>query len=175
MNFSDPEKNIRQFELEPGMVVADFGAGSGFYTINAAQEVGTSGKVYAVDLQKELLSRIQSTARAQELSNVEISWGDLEKIGGSKLASDSVDAVIMSNLLFQVEDQNVVLDEAMRILKDKGKILVIDWSDTFDGLGPQESDIIPEHKVREMMEEKGFKMGRSILAGAHHYGFVAHK
>ncbi len=175
MSFSDPEKNIRQLELEPGMTVADFGAGSGFYTINAAQEVGREGKVYAVDVQKELLSRIQQTARAQELSNVELAWGDLEKPGGSTLRDSSVDAVILSNILFQVEDQEVVLDEVKRVLKSGGRVLVIDWSDSFGGLGPQEKDIIPEHEVRKMFEDRGFNMGRSILAGAHHYGFVAFK
>jgi ubiquinone/menaquinone biosynthesis C-methylase UbiE len=175
MSFSDPEKNIRQFELTPGMYVADFGAGSGFYTINAAQEVGSKGRVYAIDIQNDLLSRIQQVAIAQELDNVELVWGDLEKEGGSTLKDSSVDAVLISNLLFQVEDMNSLISEAKRILKNNGKVLVIDWSDTFGGLGPQKDDIVPEHIARNLFEENGFRIERGILAGAHHYGFIARK
>ena len=177
MQFSDPEKNIRQFELEPGMMVADFGAGSGFYTINAAQEVGSSGKVYSIDIQKDLLSRIQHTAREYELDNVEILWGDLEMDKGSTLGDGSMDAVIASNLFFQLDKskRDSVIKEAGRILKPKGKMLVIEWSDSFGGLGPTPQDIIPENILRNMFESNGFVIERNILGGAHHYGFIARK
>ena len=65
--FSNPEKNIEQLGLTPGMKVADLGSGSGFYTIASARLVGTSGLVYSIDIQKDLLTRIKTEASKQKL------------------------------------------------------------------------------------------------------------
>ena len=75
--FSDPENNIQQFALEPGMSVADLGSGAGFYALAAAKAVQNgNGKVYAIDVQKELLDRTAHEASQRGLSNVQIVWGD---------------------------------------------------------------------------------------------------
>ena len=60
--FSDPEKNIEQFSLGKGMHVADFGTGSGFYALAAAEAVGETGRVYAIDVQKDLLEKLKKEA-----------------------------------------------------------------------------------------------------------------
>ena len=57
--FIDPQNNIKQFNLSPGMKVADVGAGSGFNSFAAAKEVGEKGIIYAIDIQKDLLSKIK--------------------------------------------------------------------------------------------------------------------
>ena len=62
MTFSDPQKNIQQFGLIEGMKVADLGAGSAAYTLATAKQVGNSGRVYAVEVQKELISNIKNSA-----------------------------------------------------------------------------------------------------------------
>src|SRR3989338_9124854 len=97
--FADPRTNVRQFGLQPGMTVADFGAGGGALALEMAKLIRPNGKVVAIDVQQALLARLKSEARAQGLNNVEVVWGDVEKRGGSKLADRSVDAVIFSNLL----------------------------------------------------------------------------
>ena len=175
MSFSDPQKNIQQFELDPGMTVVDLGSGSGFYAIHAGQEVGLSGRVIAVDIQKDLLERIKSTAREYELSNIEVLLVDLEGEQGLKLKAGSVDAVIASNLFFQIENKEYVVKDIHRILKVRGKVLVIDWSDSFGGLGPSANNIVPEHVLRGLFEKNGFVTERQIMAGAHHYGFIVRK
>jgi len=68
-----------------GMKVADVGAGSGFYSLEAARKVGSSGRVYAIDVQKNLLERLRSQAISEGLGNVEVVWGNAEKIGGTKV------------------------------------------------------------------------------------------
>ena len=91
--FADPAANIAQLQLATNEVVADFGAGGGAYTIAAAQALKGTGRVYAIEVQKELLTRIQNTARDQHLGNVDIIWGDFEKRGGAKLHDGTVDVV----------------------------------------------------------------------------------
>jgi ubiquinone/menaquinone biosynthesis C-methylase UbiE len=126
--FVRPEETIKEFELEPGMVVADFGCGSGHYTVAAAKRVGDTGRVYALDVQKDLLQAVKSTAELNNLKNIEIIWADLDIPLGSRLADNSVDFVIISNILFQTENRLQITKEALRILKDGGKVAVIEWA-----------------------------------------------
>jgi tRNA A58 N-methylase Trm61 len=66
--FSDPENNIKQFALASGMMVADFGSGSGFYSMAAARAVAPSGKVFAVDIQKDLLQKLKNGAKQNNIN-----------------------------------------------------------------------------------------------------------
>ncbi|MFA6273173.1 MAG: methyltransferase domain-containing protein [Candidatus Paceibacterota bacterium] len=173
--FSDPEKNLDQFDLQKGMRVADFGAGSGFYVLTAAKLVGDKGKVYAVDIQKDLLVRLKKEAAVKKILNIEIVWGDLEKVGGAKLEDNSVDRVIVSNLLFQINGKENLAKEAMRILKPGGKILAIDWIESFGNLGPRTENVFGKETARTLFENAGFSLEKTIDAGAHHYGLIFSK
>lgn len=172
MSFLDPQNNINQFGLNRGMSVADLGAGSGFYTIAAAKSVGGDGRVYAVDVQKELLDRIKKSAEAERLFNIEVVWGNIEKLGGTKLADISVDAVVISNTLFQVEKKEELLDEIKRILRPNGRVLVVDWTSSFSGMGPHPDQVFTEDQTKKLFEENGFAIDKSISAGDYHYGIV---
>jgi ubiquinone/menaquinone biosynthesis C-methylase UbiE len=173
--FSDPAHNIEQLGLPERSHIADFGAGSGAYTIAAAKAVKNFGKVYAVEVQKELAMRIKALARTEGLENVEALWGDIERAGGTKLADASVDAVIISNVLFQAEDKKGVVEEAKRVLKSGGKALVVDWSESFGNMGPSASAVFAKDAARKLFEAAGFSILRDISAGAHHWGFIAQK
>ena len=151
------------------MKVIDFGAGSGFYTLEAAKRVGRNGRVFAVDVQKDLLERIRSTGKSQGLNNIEVIWGNIEKIGGTKIRDGLVDRVIVSNVLFQVEKPDELALEVKRILKSGGKVLVIDWSDV-SSLGPKTP--FSSAKAQILFEKSGFKLDQSFGAGEHHYGLV---
>jgi len=152
--------------------VADLGAGTGACVLAAARAVGSQGKVYALEVQRELLSRIKDEALKNHLGNVEVIWADIEKVGGTKLRNYAVDAAIVSNVLFQIEDRENFIKEIKRILKPGGRVLIVDWSDSFGGLGPQSSAVIPPEKARALFESAGFKFEQVIDAGAHHYGII---
>ena len=173
--FSDPAKNIEKFSLSQGMFVADFGAGSGFYTMSAAKAVGGKGRVYAIDIQKELIQKIKNQANTEHLSNIEIIWGDVEKVGGSKMRDGSVDAVIIANILFQIAEKNNICLEAKRILKNGGRALVVDWLDSFGGLGPRQSDVFSPSAAKEIFQKNGFALDKEFGAGEHHYGLIFKK
>ena len=118
--FVSPEQIIEMLDLTPSMIVADFGCGSGHYVIGAAKKVGKSGKVYAVDIQQEMLSFARSQAQMIGLNNVETIWTDLEMPDATRLKENTVDLVIISNILFQAENKNQVIKEALRILNPAG-------------------------------------------------------
>src|ERR1035437_2169234 len=169
--FTDPLKNLKALGLREDDIVADLGAGTGYYTL-AAGAIVTRGKVYAVELQKDFLETIKNKIKEAYLGNVEIIWGNVEKIGGTKIGDSVVDVVIASNILFQVEDKDKFIEEIKRILKPKGRVLLIDWSEA-SIMGT--TAIIPKNKAREMFEKKGFVLGREIDAGDHHYGMILRK
>lgn len=173
--FSAPEKNIEQLHLEHNQTVVDFGAGSGAYTIAAAIALEGTGNVYAVDVQKDLLTRLENTCRDSHLGNVSFIWGDLEKLGGTKLADQSVDAAIISNVLFQTDDKKGVISEARRVLKQGGKLLVVDWTASFNNLGPDPDQVFPELEARKLVESLNFTFDHSINAGNFHYGLLFKK
>lgn len=173
--FSDPENNIKQFSLAPGMMVADFGSGSGFYSLAAAKAIMPGGKVFAVDIQKDLLEKLKNGARQNHLSNVDIIWGDLEHLGGTKLRENSMDAVIVGNLFFQIENKDGLCLEIKRVLRPNARVLVIDWDGSFGGVGPLEKDVVSKMKMTDLFLDHGFVLDREISAGAEHYGLIFRK
>ncbi len=120
---------IAQFDLQSGWRVADLGAGSGALTLAAARAVGDAGRVYAVEVQKDLLERLQKEARAARIQNIEVLWGDIERRDGTHLKSGTIDAAIASRVLFQCDDPDGFAEETKRILRAGGRLLVIDPAD----------------------------------------------
>jgi len=166
--FTSPIKNLKAFDLREGDIVADLGAGTGYYAIAAAHIV-TQGKVYAVELHQEFVATIKNKIKEAGVKNIEVLWGNVEKLGGSKLADNVANAVIVSNVLFQIEDKDGFIKEIKRILKKGGKVLLVDWSEATP-FNPKL--IVPAEKAKEMFIGSGFKLERFIDAGAHHYGMI---
>ena len=173
--FSDPVKNVEQCGIQAGQKIADLGAGSGFYTLAAAKALAATGLVYAVDVQKDLLTKLKNAATKEGLYNIEVVWGDAEKPGGTKLRENSIDLAFICNVLFQMEDKQSVITETKRILVHGGRALVVDWSDSFGGLGPKKEMVVSKAAATEMFEKRGFHLDREISAGAHHYGLIFKK
>jgi|SRR6185436_1211680 len=162
--FSDPEAVVPYFGLVDGTVVADFGAGSGHYALAMARRVGDRGKVYAIDVQKELLSRLEAEAKQAGIRNINIVWGNVEKAGGTKLADQSVDVVIIANMLLQTDAKYSVALEAKRILRASGKVAVIDWKNKTN---PEE--------IKQIFAQAGFSFVKDFPAGNEHYGLELKK
>jgi len=170
--FAHPHRNIDALGIRPGQTIVDFGAGSGAYVFAIAERLKGMGHIYAVDVQQELLRRIKNESHKRGYKNVEIIWSDLEKPNSSMIADTHADLVLISNLLFQVDAKEAVLAEAWRILNKAGTLAVIDWSDSFGGMGPIKKDVVKKEKAIELAERAGFDHVGDFDAGAHHYGLL---
>jgi ubiquinone/menaquinone biosynthesis C-methylase UbiE len=134
-----------------------------------------NGKVYAIDVQKDLLDGIKNEANREHLANIEIIWGNVEKLGGTKLRDASVDVVIASNIFFQIENREGFAKEVSRILRPNGRLFFIDWSDSFGNIGPKADVVVTESQARTFFERNNFVIDRDVSVGAHHYGLVIRK
>ncbi len=173
--FLQPERMIPRLEVRPGMQVADFGCGSGHFSIPLARSVGELGKVFSIDVQKQSIDLIKSRANLEHLLQIETIWADLEGPQGSHLHENSIDFVVVSNILFQVERKDNVINEAYRILKPGGCLVMIEWDDTPFPAGPAPELRIAKKTARLLAEGSHFTMEKEFDAGSHHYGLLFRK
>ena len=171
-SFSVPQENVLQLGLHEGMKVGDFGAGSGHYARAAAGVVGTSGKVYAIDIQEDILKHLKLNTHIHHQGIIDVLWGDIEKSGGTHLRDASLDAVILANVFFQIENRFGLLAEMKRTLRPDGKLLVVDWAGSYGGMGPIPEKVVPEHDAEAFFINGGYHKVKSFRAGPHHYGIV---
>lgn len=173
--FVVPEIVATHFHLKEGDLVADFGAGSGFFLKVLTTGVGPSGKVYACEIQKQLVEKLGDFARLQGFLNVVPLWCDLEEIGGIKLPENTLDVGLLINTLFQFEHKNTALEEIRRVLRPGGVLHVIDWTESFGGLGPQPGSVVTKEQAISLLESEHFMFEREYEAGDHHYGIAVRK
>jgi ubiquinone/menaquinone biosynthesis C-methylase UbiE len=173
--FMVPEVLATHFHLRPGDHVGDFGAGVGSFEPILSRLVGPTGRVYAVEIQKSLVEALVAKIQSGRLSNVEAIWGDLEADNGTKIKDGALDVVLMINCLFQLEDKPMAIREMMRALRSGGKLLIVDWSESWGGMGPQAGQVLTEADARDLMESEGLVFERSFDAGEHHYGLAFRK
>ncbi|OGG76439.1 hypothetical protein A2950_00860 [Candidatus Kaiserbacteria bacterium RIFCSPLOWO2_01_FULL_55_19] len=171
-HFSSPHENVLQIGLHEGMKVADFGAGTGHYARAAAAIVGHGGKVYAIDVQEDILKHLKLNTHERHQGIIDGIWGDIEKFGGSHLRDQSIDAIILANIFFQIENRFGLLGEIKRVLKPGGKLLVVDWAGSYGGMGPTPEKIVSEHDTEAFFITGGFHKTKSFRAGPHHYGIL---
>lgn len=172
MEFLNPNEVLNQLKLRKDMTACDFGSGSGGWSIPLAKKL-EDGLVYAIDILEEPLSALKGKAALEKITNIKIIQANVENKNGSTLSDNSVDLVLMTNLLFQLEHKKEVFGEAKRILKKAGKILVVDWKKEAP-LGPEKGRI-SEKEVKEIVKEFGFKLEKEFPAGLYHYGLIFEK
>lgn len=170
--FLNPNEVLNQLELRESMIAADFGCGSGGWAIPLAKRL-KEGRIYAIDILEEPLSALKSRAEKEEIINIIPLRGNVEAKDGIKVPDSVCELVLLTNLLFQVEDKNKVISEAKRVLSPGGKILVVDWKKE-SSLGPKEGKIDPE-EVKKIAESLGLQTEKEFSAGAFHYGIVFQK
>jgi predicted methyltransferase len=170
--FVEPAVVATHFHLGAGDVVGDFGAGSGYFTGVLSAAVGPTGRVYAVEIQKVLVEKLGAQVRSHGYSNVDVLWCDLESPRGIRLNDSQLDVGIMVNTFFQLEEKGVAIAELHRVLKPGGMMYVIDWTESFGGLGPTPETIVSQAETIDYFETGKFVLEREYPAGEHHYGLA---
>lgn len=175
IKFVDPETIVEKLEVAPGSIVADFGCGAGYFSIAFAKRLKETGTVYALDILKSSLESVAGEAKNLGLTNIVTSRVNLESIGGSKLGDNTINWVVMKDMLFQNKDKVTILKEATRVLAPQGKALVIEWNPQDSALGPDEELRIAKEKVVNLAQEAGLTFTNDLTVGNFHYGLIFQK
>lgn len=154
-----PSKAIELLELKPGMVVADIGAGVGYYSMRMAKKVGPTGKVYASDIQPEMLALLRKRLDSNKVTNVEMV---LSTETDPKLPLNSIDLAIMVDVYHELAQPQRMLRKLRQTLKDDGRLVLLEFR--------KEDPYVPirlEHKMsvaeaQTELEDEGFKLEKVI-------------
>ncbi|NQV00783.1 MAG: class I SAM-dependent methyltransferase [Parcubacteria group bacterium] len=168
--FFKPEEILSQLDIRNNMIVADFGCGGGFFSIPIAKIVN-QGQVYALDVVKENLEAVKSKAELEEVINIKTVHCNLEISGSSKIDDDSIDLVILRNILFQSQKKIEIIKEAKRVLKSAGQLVLIEWIKD-SSLAPKQGWFISKEEVQQLTENEGLILDKELSMDNQHYGLV---
>jgi ubiquinone/menaquinone biosynthesis C-methylase UbiE len=172
----DARSLLEKMGIGEKMVVADLGCGKrAYFSLQAAKLVGSFGLVYAVDVLKTALKNVISMANLFGVANIKTVWADLEVFGATKILDQTIDLVIINNVLFQASKSEIILQEAGRILKKGGKLLVTDWKKTLIPFGPSAENRIDPEKIKNQAQGVGLILIDEFEAGPYHFGLIFEK
>ena len=134
-----PEKALDAIGIEPGMVVADVGAGVGYFTVRLAKRVGPGGKVFANDVQPEMLSTLKDRVAQAKLNNVEAVLGTE---ADPKLPKNAMDLILLVDVYHEFSQPQRMLQRLRESLKPDGRLVLIDFRKEDPRI-----PIRPEHKM----------------------------
>lgn len=167
---------LRQIGIGPGNIVADLGCGGGGHFVAPTSAlVGSSGLVYAIDIQKKVLGSLEASLKLQHITNVKIVWSNLEDFGAADVPDGSCDSAILANVLFQNKNHEAILREAARMLKSGGSLIVVDWKHFKAPFGPPDELRISADQVKEIAVRVGLKEERVFDVGDYHYALILRK
>ena len=177
-DFLKPELIGPTLGFQPGMNIADFGCGSGEFSVYSAHKVGSEGHITAIDVRTEPLETLRAKLKAARLENVTCARANLELLGSTKLGDASQDKVMLHNVLFQSQKKSEMLAEAFRVLKPGGEAVVIDWKKGSPvrvgagGFGPPDELRFAPHALEAIAIPLGFKKLRDFDCGRFHFGII---
>ncbi len=168
--FFHPEKILKTLGLNEEINdVAEFGCGYGTFTIPTAKII--QGKVYAIDIEKEMTALTEEEAKKNGLRNIQTVLRDFVT-EGTGLEAESIDYAMLFNIL-HVERPQVLLEESYRILKPNGKLGIIHWNhDSSTPRGPSMNIRPKPEQCIRWAEEAGFHNPKQFDLKPYHYGLV---
>ncbi|MEZ5287645.1 MAG: class I SAM-dependent methyltransferase [Vicinamibacterales bacterium] len=150
-----PDRIMDALGIADASVVADVGAGSGWFTIRLARRVGPQGTVYAQDVQPEMLAAITRRVQREGLANVRAVLG---RGTDPRLPAGALDAVLLVDAYHEIEDRVTFLSNVAQAIRPQGRIGVVDFRLEAGGPGPDEEERVgPEVVVRDA-EQAGLRL-----------------
>ncbi|MBI2474965.1 methyltransferase domain-containing protein [Candidatus Uhrbacteria bacterium] len=169
----DSDVLLRRAGLTIDMHYADFGAGMlGHFVLPACEIVGPGGEVYAVDILKEALQSVESRAQMENVTNLHIVWGDFERSGGVKIPAGSLHIISFVNVARVLMKSSVPIEEAKRLLRENGRVLVVDWKPGIGSIIVDEQRRVRSDAVHKLFVEHGFHLLEAFDAGPQHWGLI---
>lgn len=148
-----------QLKLKPGMAVCDMGSGNGYHTLPMAEAVGKDGKVYAVEVQPEMIEMLHERAKEKGITNITSIIGEFHD---PKLPAASCDMILLVDVYHEFSHPVQMLAGMKKALKPDGVIVMVEFRSEDDNV-----PIKPEHKmtksqINKELTNNGFKLVREF-------------
>ncbi len=154
-----PSKALDALELKPGMVVADIGAGSGYYASRMARRVGPSGRVYATDIQQGMIDLLNRRIGSEGLANVTTVLGGIDD---PKLPAGAIDLAIMVDVYHELQQPQIFLQRLKPAFKPGGRLVLIEFRKEDPKVPILEVHKMSVAEVKQELEAEGFVLDRVI-------------
>jgi SAM-dependent methyltransferase len=154
-----PSKAIAALALPAGAVVADVGAGSGYYTVRLAQAVGPKGKVVATDLQPGMIDLLKARVARERLTTVEVLQGGADD---PRLPARTFDLILMVDVYHELSAPQVFVRRLKEALKPDGRLVLIEFRREDPRVPIREEHKMSVAQVREELGADGFRVDRVI-------------
>lgn len=154
-----PSKAIAALGLKPGDVVADIGAGSGYYTVRLAKAVGPTGRVVATDLQPGMLAILKARLAREQVGNVELVQGGADD---PRLPAKTFDLLLMVDVYHELASPQVFVRKLKETLKPGGRLVLIEFRREDPRVPIREEHKMSVSQVREELGADGFRIDQVI-------------
>jgi len=175
----DPDMILAKAHVRPGMHVADLGCGRiGHIAFPASTAVGEAGVVYAVDILPEVLQDVKRRAEDEDILNIHTVWADLENYGRTAIPARSLQAGFFVNVFCQTPGREVyekMITEALRLLTDKGRLVIVDWVQTGLPIAPPAERLVNFRDLKTWAVSHGLSVVEEFAMGKYHQGIVFFK
>jgi len=154
-----PSKAIKALGIRPGQVVADVGAGSGYYTVRLAKQVGPNGRVYAADIQPEMIVHLQRRLEREGIENVELVQATETN---PRLPDGRFDLILMVDVYHELSRPQEFLRGLRSSLKPDGRLVLIEFRKESDWVPIREEHKMSVKEARMELEAEGYRFDRVI-------------
>ena len=171
--FLSPLQIVRELPVQPGMRVGDFGSGTGEHSVLLSERLGGEGAIYAFELNTDSVESLARECARKNIENLFSMCVDLNQ--HLPLKDRLLHCALVANTLHALQERERFVDELHRVLSEDGRVLFVDWANSFKNMGPRNEDVIAPPEAVRLFESRGFRVGAMLPAGSHHYAFVATK
>ena len=149
----------------------DIGCGQGYFTLPAARIIGSTGKVYGLDINETGIQELRKKATDEGLNNLELISGAAEEV---LICMDCADIVFFGIVLHDFKNPSKVLEKARKMIKPDGRLVNLDWKKVNMGFGPPVAKRFDEETASGLIESSEFKIESVNDSGQYHYLITAH-
>ncbi|OEU52250.1 MAG: hypothetical protein BA861_10180 [Desulfobacterales bacterium S3730MH5] len=154
-----PDQVLEALGLSEGDIIADIGAGGGYFAEKFSKRVGRSGHVYAVDVQDIMITRLNNRARKNKLDNVTVTKGRFET---PMLPPNAIDVAFFSSVYKEIDGRIKYMKEVRKSLRSGGRVAILEFYKDRGFVGPEFGDRMDESQVLEELEKAGFTLIQSF-------------
>jgi len=150
--WQNPDEILGTVKFDSDWIAADLGAGSGYFTVLLSQRVK---KVYAIDVQQEMLRFLEDKIHGLKIKNVELRLSSPDEI---PLEDQSVDFLMSVNAMHEFDDKAKMINEMKRVVKRDGRLLIVDFKKKETGFGPPVRIRVAKETAIKLFQENGLTL-----------------